>query len=407
MALVIRGDALRICSCLSGTASAHLKSSGEVRRMRIKRTSAILLLSFFLIFTGTARAAPCATVNGPSGGSDWRLNDNSVSIRNLAPTTGNNIQGVLHYYCMNDPPSWPGRLILVNGTISPAVGTFQFSVNGLLDYQGQLCNGGHADIYATLLSPGCNLASVRWVQPNFPDQYFTIRREPSVPTTELVVSDDSRGDPPGWDPELNYRPVHFWNQNLRPFDYNFTGQQVQEWVPFEPPLAIDTCYFDRSLVPRLDRLPTTGTWNVTGTQWGDDEVGWTEYPVRYYRSVNRAPCTAIVYQDMRISDYEDFSGTVGWRLYRQATLTLEIGTRTVAVTRESASRVERTLLCPDCPPLPWAGQHVASAVCDQQNARCILTCAPGWSNCRNNSCATHGLCPGPIMQIINSVVLDD
>jgi hypothetical protein len=98
----------------------------------------------------------------------------------------------------------------------------------------------------------------------------------------------------GWDP--NAPTIHIWNQTLTGSG-NFVGRDIAE---NDGTGGSDNCHWPDSEIPKaaLTGLSATVT---TGNKWGPDHVGYTPTSINYYRANGRAPCQAIVPQDMYIS----------------------------------------------------------------------------------------------------------
>lgn len=98
----------------------------------------------------------------------------------------------------------------------------------------------------------------------------------------------------GWDSSMP--TIHRWNQTLTGSG-NFVGRDIAE---SEGTGGSDNCDWPDSEIPKahLTGLALTVT---TGNNWGPDLVGYSPTAINYYRANGRAPCQAIVPQDMYIS----------------------------------------------------------------------------------------------------------
>lgn len=78
-----------------------------------------------------------------------------------------------------------------------------------------------------------------------------------------------------------------------------TGRWVSEWA-YAP--VVDECDIEGDEIGPQSNIPDgTGEFvGVAGTGRYDDLVGWLETGVEYYRNAGRAPCSAILQQQMRI-----------------------------------------------------------------------------------------------------------
>jgi hypothetical protein len=108
-----------------------------------------------------------------------------------------------------------------------------------------------------------------------------------LPTGETSNSD-------GWDSSTP--TIHRWNQTLTGSG-NFVGREIAE---NDGTGGSDNCDWPGSEIPKAHL--SGGGWTVeTGNTWKPDLVGYTPDAINYYRANGRAPCQAIVPQDMYIS----------------------------------------------------------------------------------------------------------
>ena len=122
-----------------------------------------------------------------------------------------------------------------------------------------------------------------------------------------------------------------WNQNLTPATADFNGRSVTEQ---DAGGGSDSCHFVGSAFAPFDAI-TGGTWPVGASNaWGADNVGWFVPAVTYYRTQGRAPCGAVLPQNMVIDCPS------GAPFYTFNNLTADIGVTTVSSSRDgqSASR---------------------------------------------------------------------
>jgi hypothetical protein len=114
-----------------------------------------------------------------------------------------------------------------------------------------------------------------------------VQVEPPIPTGENTT-------PNGW----LTGGVHKFVQVLLPNAISFYGREVREFVGGQ---GVDSCWFSGSMIDPQTTV-SGGTWSVGSSNvWGQDNVGWEESGIVYYRQQQRAPCGAILIQGMMIN----------------------------------------------------------------------------------------------------------
>ena len=210
----------------------------------------------------------------------------------------------------------------VNGSID---GSGNMSLTLTPDYVCELYGHSVQHIYLTVsnASPGCNTSNPGATISNdegYSDSYnWSWSTGCSAPSTESSYF-------AGWGPDV-YASAGQWAAAL------FGGPQLyySGRVVYEGTGAAgnDTCYFDGSPYAPFESV-TGGAWPVNSANgFGYDYVGWLSSTVSYYRSVDRDPCGATVYQNMFIECNGESS-----ILYKQNVLGADIGNSTVSSSRD-------------------------------------------------------------------------
>lgn len=111
-------------------------------------------------------------------------------------------------------------------------------------------------------------------------------------TVSVVKPTGERNVSAGWFPDT----IHHWDTQLEPLDVDFNGIQV---VERDLGNGDDSCWFEGSAYPRLDRL-NGDTFAVGLDNRYIDKNGVTAEVIEYYRNVGRAPCTIRIHQAMDV-----------------------------------------------------------------------------------------------------------
>ena len=122
-----------------------------------------------------------------------------------------------------------------------------------------------------------------------------------------------------------------WKQTLSSRTEKYDGLLVTEFVGKN---GKDNCWYSGSAFSPFTKI-TGGDWSVnTSQKWGDDFVGWFTTAVTYYRKNGRAPCSNLIYQQMKIKALDG-------NYYKHGvinTLSGGIGKTTVSSSRAGSSR---------------------------------------------------------------------
>lgn len=256
-------------------------------------------------------AQSCSHANGPpwydNGGEYWYLEQSASGV----------ITGVVNPNQEECAAAWP-----VSGTFTGNGDFVVTAINPLFDWCAQSVQAsGH------VLVVSCDEASVTLTN-NYGAQFYrSWGKWVEVPSTEVS---QASGDWGAW-----YIPysdtAHWFNGTLFPGPGqgpNYGGRFVTEWN-YAP--ASDQCDIPGDSFDPIIGLPDGTGYVLDDTNVYTDLVGWASNYVTYYRAQGRAPCSAFVYQEMRIDC--SFFGDCA---FKQNVLMHYIGTTQVSAGRDNA-----------------------------------------------------------------------
>lgn len=287
-----------------------------MRLHAIKRFESVQLAPALVLLLGASSVlgqAPCANCSG----SPWTANGSNGQFWVDTPGDGS-VTGVY-----KGPLCGQTINRTVTGNYNPSTGQFTWiGINPVPSSIPGCIVASTVTASARMISGGCNTTTTgSWINSLGDSGSFSAVKNCDKPNSETSYFDiwaDGQGDP----------TIGIFIAQVNA-DRDFAGRTVRE----EGGLTTDGCHFTGSAFAKYSI--GTAEWFLDDTinynAYGYDNIGFFSQAVQYYRSMGRAPCTAVQPQKMyiRCNSSTDL-------LYHQNTVAISVGVTDISVQRGNA-----------------------------------------------------------------------